>query len=86
MYSREDKLRAVGPFVKYDFSLQSAINEFGYSSRGFIYNWCGEYLENEDDIPDKNSCQRYGSGLKRMAVDHCFEHGRCLARTCWMRG
>lgn len=86
MYTREDKLKAVELFIKYDFSPQSVINELGYPCRGSLYNWHREYLANGNDIPDANPYLRYSEGLKRAAVDHYFEHGRCLARTCRMLG
>ena len=38
MYSREEKLRAVEPFIKYDFSPQSVIDELGYPCRGSLCN------------------------------------------------
>lgn len=82
MYSREDKLRAVELFIKYDFSPQPSINELGYPCRASLYNRYKEYLANGNDISDANLCQRYGEGLKRVTVDRCFEHGKCLARTC----
>lgn len=86
MYAREDKLRAVELFVKLDFSPQSVINELGYPSRGSLYNWYREYMANGNDIPDANPYERYSDSLKRVAVDHYFEHGRCLSRTCRMLG
>ena len=82
MYSREDKLRAIELFIKYDFSPQSVINELGYPCRGSLYNWYEEYLANGNDIPDINPYRHYSECLKRVAVDHYFEHGKCLSRTC----
>ena len=38
MYSREEKLRAVEPLIKYDFSPQSVIDELGYPCRGSLCN------------------------------------------------
>ena len=67
MYSREDKLRAIELFIKYDLSPQSVINELGYPCRGSLYNWYEEYLANGNDIPD---------------INPYFEHGKCLSRTC----
>lgn len=81
MYSREDKLRAVELLIKYDFSPQSVIDELGYPCRGSLYNWYEEYLANDSDIPDINPYRHYSESLKRVAVDYCFEHGKCLART-----
>lgn len=68
MYTREDKLKAVELFIKYDFSPQSVINELGYPCRGSLYNWHREYLANGNDIPDANPYLRYSEGLKRAAV------------------
>ncbi|WP_217953155.1 IS3 family transposase [Adlercreutzia caecimuris] len=86
MYTREDKIRAVELFIEYDFGPQSVINELGYPCRGSLYNWYREYPENGNDIPDANPYERYGDGLKGVAVDHYFERGRCLSRTCRMPG
>lgn len=47
-----------------------------------LYNWYREYLDNGGEIPDVNPYQHYSENLKRVAVDHYFEHGKCLARTC----
>lgn len=82
MYSREDKLRAVELFIKYDFSPQSAINKLGYPCRGSLYSWYEEYLANGNDISGADPHRHCSGSLKRVAVDHYFEHGKCLARTC----
>lgn len=58
------------------------IDELGYPCRDSLCNWYEEYLANDSGIPDTNPCQHYGGGLKRVAVDRRFEHGKCLARTC----
>ena len=36
------KLKAVEPFIGYDFSPQSVIDELGYPCRGSLYNWYEE--------------------------------------------
>lgn len=81
MYSREEKLRAVELFIKYDKSPTAVIREIGYPCRATLYAWYEEYLANESDIPPMNNYRRYTEEQKRVAVDHFFEHGRCLART-----
>lgn len=82
IYSRENELRAIELFIKYDFGPKSVINELGYPCRASLCNWCNEYLADGNDIPDANPYQHYGEGLKRAVVDHYFKHGKCLARTC----
>lgn len=81
MYSREEKLRAVELFVRYDLSPASVIRELGYPARATLYAWYDEYLEHDGDIPQPSRHRRYSDEQKREAVDHFFEHGQCLART-----
>lgn len=81
MYSREEKLRAVELFVRYDLSPASVIRELGYAARATLYAWYDEYLEHDGDIPQPSGHRRYSDEQKREAVDHFFEHGQCLART-----
>ena len=81
MYSREEKIRAVELFVKYDLSPASVIRELGYPCRATLYAWHKEYLANGCDMPSVNNYLRYTEEQRRAAVDHFFEHGRCLART-----
>lgn len=81
MYSREEKLKAVELFMKYDMSPTSVIRELGYPVRATLYAWHDEYLKNGGDIPSSGKHRRYSDEQKRIAVDHFFDHGQCLART-----
>ena len=81
MYSREEKLKAVELFIKYDKSPASVIRELGYPCRATLYAWYEEYLANGCRMPSTSAYRRYTEDQKRGAVDHFFEHGRCLART-----
>lgn len=81
MYSREEKLKAVELFIKYDKSPASVIRELGYPCRATLYAWYEEYLANGCGMPSTSAHRRYTEEQKRTAVDHFFEHGRCLART-----
>lgn len=81
MYSREEKLKAVELFIKYDKSPASVIRELGYPRRATLYAWYEEYLANGCRMPSTCAHRRYTEDQKRGAVDHFFEHGRCLART-----
>ena len=81
MYSREEKIRAVELLVRYDLSPASVIRELGYPCRATLYAWHEEYLANGCDIPATSNHRRYTEEQRRAAVDHFFEHGRCLART-----
>lgn len=81
MYSREEKLKAVELFIKYDKSPASVIRELGYPRRATLYAWYEEYLANGCRMPSTCAHRRYTEDQKRGAVDHFFEHGRRLART-----
>lgn len=81
MYLREEKLKAVEPFIKYDKSPASVIRELGYPCRATLYAWYKEYLANGCRMPSTSAHRRYAEDQKQAAVDHFFGHGRCLAHT-----
>lgn len=81
MYSREEKLKVVEPFIKYGKSPASVIRELGHPCRATLYAWYEEYLANGCRIPSTSAHRRYTENQKRAAVDRFFGHGRCLART-----
>lgn len=80
MYPPEEKLKAVKLFLKYDRSCASVINELGYPDRSTLYLWVKDY-EKHGESAFRKSRDRYTVEEKRLAVDHYFEHGRCLSRT-----
>lgn len=85
MYSPDEKRKAIELFIKYDHSATAVVNELGYPSRGLLYIWHRQYQE----LGEKafaNRMSRYNDEEKRIAVEHYFEHGRCLARTMRMLG
>lgn len=81
MRSRKEKLKAAELFIKYDKSPASVIRELGYPCRATLYAWYEEYLANGCRMPSTSAHRRYTEDQKRAAIDHFFEHGRCLART-----
>lgn len=72
MYSREEKLKAVEPFIKYDKSPASAIRELGYPCRATLYAWYEEYLANGCRAPSTSAHRRYTEDQKRAAVWTCY--------------
>lgn len=98
-YTREQRLRAVRLYERYDRSAASVINELGYPSRGMLAQWHRAWVEaGRDDggsLGDGRG-ERYTFEQKRAAVDHYRQHGRCLRRTlralgypsprCWRVG
>ena len=71
MYSREEKLKAVELFIKYDKSPASAIRELGYPCRATLYAWYEEYLANGCRAPSTSAHRRYTEDQKRAAVWTC---------------
>ena len=85
MYSPDEKRKAIELFIKYDHSATAVVNELGYPSRGLLCIWHRQYQE----LGEKafaNRMPRYNDEEKRIAVEHCFEHGRRLARAMRMLG
>ena len=85
MYSPDEKRRAIELFIKYDRSATAVVSELGYPSRGLLYTWYRQYQE----LGEKafaNRMSRYNDEEKTAAVEHCFEHGRRLARATRMLG
>ena len=75
------KLKAVELLIKYDMSPASVIRGLGYPSRVALKSWYRQCRDNGDDIPDANNYRHYSDEQKRIAVEHFFEHGQCLALT-----
>lgn len=77
MYSYEDRMKAVKLYIQYDKSCMAVINELGYPSHVQLTAWYKEFIETGD--LERNRSPRYDEAEKRVAVDHFFEHGQCLA-------
>lgn len=84
MYSRADRIRAVELWLKYDKSESSVINELGYPSHKMLAKWHRDLLQEEETGVRQDERLRSGAYTamqKLTAVNHYFEHGRCMART-----
>lgn len=81
MHSREEKLKAVELFIKYDKSPASVTRELGHPCRATLYAWYEEYLANGCRMPSTSAHRRCTEDQKRAAVDRFFEHDRRLAHT-----
>ena len=84
MYSYEERMKAVKLFIKYDKSCMAVINELGYPCRGTLLAWYKEFSRKGD--LNHVRMRRYSEEEKRVAVNHFFEHGQCLARTARQLG
>ena len=77
-------MKAVKLFIKYDKSCMAVINELGYPCRGTLLAWYKEFSRKGD--LNHVRMRRYSEEEKRVAVNHFFEHGQCLARTARQLG
>ena len=84
MYSREERMKAIELYIKYDKSAADVMRELGYPCRGLLPRWYKAYLK---ELETGVLWERYSRGenysleQKKAAVDHYFEHGRNLSRT-----
>lgn len=85
MYSREDRIKAVKLYIRYDFSVAEVRRELGYPAcYRTMRNWYQDYLEELETgvIKEPNARMRtYTDEQKRIAVEYYLSHGRSLART-----
>lgn len=84
-YTREQKIRAVELYVRYDSSAMAVIHELGYPSRTMLARWHAQWAEARrtgmEVFVDRRVGGRYSLEQKQAAVDHYIQHGRCLRRT-----
>ena len=84
MYSREERLKAIELFVKYERSAAAVIRELGYPSRKLLPRWYAQYLEEQRNGVLWERCRReskYSLQQQEAAIQHFLDHGRSLART-----
>ena len=88
-YSKEQRDRAVDLYIKYERCAADVIRELGYPSRGSLWMWHKDRLEEErTGVPSRRGerYRRYTDGQKQAAVDHYLEYGRRPGRTMRMLG
>lgn len=84
MYSREERMKAIELYIKYDKSIAAVIHELGYPSRGLLPRWYKAYLKEQETgvLWERYSrCPKFSPTQKIAAVQHYLEHGRNLSRT-----
>lgn len=84
MYSREERLKAIELYIRYERSAASVIHELGYPDPRMLAKWYKAYLEEQETgiIKEPNSRYlRYTAEQKRIAVDYYLTRGRNLCRT-----
>lgn len=84
MYSREERLKAIELFIKYDRSAATVIHELGYPSFNLLPRWYAQYLEEQESgvIWERyRHTPKYSEPQQEAAIRHFLDHGRSLART-----
>lgn len=84
MYSRENRMKAIELYIKYDKSAADVIHELGYPSRNLLPRWYKTYLEEQETgvLRDRYlRCPKYSLEQKVAALEHYLENGRNLLRT-----
>ena len=84
MYSREERLKAIELFIKYDRSAAAVIHELGYPSCKLLPRWYAQYLEEQESGVLWERYRRepkYSKQQQEEAIQYFLDHGRSLART-----
>lgn len=84
MYSREERIKAIELFIKYDRNATDVVRELGYPNFRSLKNWYRDYLNEQETgvVWERGTrCSKYSSEQKKVAVEHYFENGRNLSRT-----
>ena len=84
MYTREQKIKAVELWLKYDKCEADVINELGYPSHKMLTRWYKDLQQEMESGIIRNRFDRYSPHTRQQqqaAVQYYLERGRCLSRT-----
>jgi transposase-like protein len=81
MYSYEDRIRAVRLYIKLGKRAGLTIRQLGYPTKNSLKSWHKEFVQRADLTAGYVRQPKFTDAQKKVAVDHYFEHGRCLALT-----
>jgi len=81
MYSYEDRLRAVQLYIKLDKRIGLTIRQLGYPTKNALKSWYHEYEQSRQLRTGYTRPAKFSQAEKARAVEHCLEHGRCIAAT-----
>ncbi|WP_022981337.1 IS3 family transposase [Ideonella sp. B508-1] len=81
MYSYEDRLRAVQLYIKLDKRIGLTIRQLGYPTKNALKAWYREYEQSQALRAGYTRPAKFSQAEKERAVEHCLEHGRCIAVT-----
>ena len=84
MYSREERMRAVELYIKYDKSAAAAIRELGYPDRHTLRSWYMSYLKEQETGIIRygyTRASKFTEEQKQAAVQYYLTHGLSYSRT-----
>jgi transposase InsO family protein/transposase-like protein len=81
MYSYEERLRAVPLYIKLDKRIGLTIRQLGYPTKNALKTWHREYEQSQKLRAGYTRPTKFSQAEKERAVEHCVEHGRCIAAT-----
>ena len=79
MYSYEDHIQAVKLYIELGKRTGAIIRQLGYSTKNILQSWHRAFEQGED-FPTGygRSWQKYSDEQKQVAVEHYFNHDRCI--------
>ncbi|MBQ0937796.1 transposase [Ideonella paludis] len=81
MFSDEDRVRAVQLYIKPGKRVGLTIRQLGNPTKKSLRSWYREHELRQDLPAGYVRRPRYSQADKHRAVEHCLEHGRCIAVT-----
>jgi len=84
MYTREERMKAIELFIKYDKHPTKTVRELGYPSCKTLMDWYTSHVEEQEMgiLSNPNSiCPKYPIEKKQAALEHYFANGRSLSET-----
>jgi len=84
MYTREERVRAIELFIKYDKHPTKTVRELGYPTGSTLVNWYKSHVEEQEMgiLSNPNSIYpKYPIEKKQAALEHYFANGRNLSET-----
>ena len=80
MYSYEDRIRAVKLYIELGKRIGATLRQLGYPTKNALKSWHREFEQRQDlPVASVRSWQKYSAEHKQAAVEHYFNHDRCIA-------
>ena len=81
MYSYEDRLRAVQPYIRLGKRVGLTIRQLGYPTKNALRGWHRQYVQSLELPTGYVRPPKYTQAQKDQAVGHYLANGRCIAMT-----